>query len=264
MQNDVLSVTSDTLESVKAAELDGDHDTVGGFAFGRTQQEIGFILDVLGVENGSTLLDAGCGGGRLALELARRGHAITGVDRDVARITRARSRAVSAGLHERTLLHACAIAQLAYVSHFDGAYAYGGSFGGEGDEADIASLRAIMRALKPGARLLLEHANMLHLARKFAPREWHPTASGGRIMIERQWDIPGGCVFERRILRDALGLEREQWFTMRVYAPAELARLFTMCGGFEPPEIVSAPDRTTPSLDTPRIAISARRTTTWS
>jgi len=264
MQNDVLSVTADMLESAKAAELDGDHDTLGGFSFGRTQQEISFILDVLGVENGSSLLDAGCGGGRLALELARRGHAVTGVDRDAARIARARNRAVSAGLHERTLLHACAIAQVAYVSHFDGAYAYGGSFGGEGDEADITSLRAIMRALKPGAKLLLEHANMLSLARKFTAREWHPTASGGRIMIERQWDIAGGRLFERRILRDALGLESEQWFTTRVYSPTELLRLLTLCGGFDQPELVSAPDRTTPSLETPRIAVIARRTTTWS
>src|SRR5690349_17860376 len=80
-----------------AAELDGDSDT-GDFGFARTQQEVTFIQDALGLEHdNATLLDAGCGGGRWALELARRGHVVTGIDRDPARIVRARNRALGAG-----------------------------------------------------------------------------------------------------------------------------------------------------------------------
>jgi SAM-dependent methyltransferase len=247
-----------------AAELDGDGDT-GDFGFGRTQQEVGFIQDVLGVEQDcATLLDAGCGGGRWALELARRGHKVTGIDRDSARIVRARNRALTHGLHERAHLHACALSQIAFVSHFDGAYAYGGSFGGDGEEDDLASVRAIVRSLKPGARVMLEHANMLYLSRNFTPREWGPTPSGGRLLVERTWDVAVGRVFERRILRDADGVEREQWFTMRVYSPTELARMLTTVGGLEDLEIVAAPERAAPSLEAPRLAVIARRATTWS
>jgi SAM-dependent methyltransferase len=246
-----------------AAELDGDADT-GDFGFGRTQQEVTFIQDALGLEQeGATLLDAGCGGGRWALELARRGHMVTGIDSDPARIVRARNRALTSGLHERTHLHACSLAQIAFVSHFDGAYAFGGSFGGDSEENDLAALRSVVRSLKPGARLVLEHANMLHLARNFTPREWMPSPSGGRIFIERTWDVAVGRVFERRILQDATGIEREQWFTMRVYSPTELGRMLSAVGGLEQLEVVSSPDRATASLDAPRIAVVARRAASW-
>ena len=271
-------MTSETLESPStqkfhqahalgnagyAAELDGDVDT-GDFGFGRTQQEVTFLQDALGLEQeGATLLDAGCGGGRWALDLARRGHLVTGIDRDPARIVRARNRALTSGLHERTHLHACALSQISFVSHFDGAYAYGGSFGGESEENDMAALRAVVRSLKPGARLVLEHANMLHLARNFTPREWMPSPSGGRIFIERTWDVAVGRVFERRVLQDQGGVEREQWFSMRVYSPTELGRMLAAVGGLEDLEVVSAPDRGTPNLDAQRIAIIARRSTTW-
>lgn len=39
---------------------------------------------------GSRVLDAGCGTGRVAIELARRGHAVTGVDNDVSMLAEAR------------------------------------------------------------------------------------------------------------------------------------------------------------------------------
>src|SRR5690606_5922568 len=98
-------MTTDTLESPAAAfaaELDGDLDRdTGDFGFGHTQQDVAFLTDALGLEHGSaTLLDAGCGGGRWALELARRGDVVTGIDRDPARIVRARHRALASGLHD--------------------------------------------------------------------------------------------------------------------------------------------------------------------
>src|SRR5687768_15511149 len=285
MQSGEELMTSETLESPStqkfhqahalgnagyAAELDGDVDTAD-FGFGRTQQEVTFIQDVLGLEQepsaprgqGANLLDAGCGGGRWALDLVRRGHLVTGIDKDPARIVRARNRALTSGLHERAHLLACALSQISFVSHFDGAYAYGGSFGGDGEETDLAALKAVVRALKPGARLVLEHANMMHLARNFTPREWGPSPSGGRIFIERTWDVAVGRVFERRVLQDQAGVEREQWFSMRVYSPTELGRMLGSVGGLEQIEVVSAPDRSTPSLEAPRIALIARRTSTW-
>ncbi|MEJ5866566.1 class I SAM-dependent methyltransferase [Pseudokineococcus sp. 5B2Z-1] len=45
---------------------------------------------------GARVLDAGCGTGRVALELARRGHAVTGVDVDASMLAEARRAAPSA------------------------------------------------------------------------------------------------------------------------------------------------------------------------
>ena len=51
-----------------------------------------------GVGPGAAVLDAGCGTGRYAVELARRGFAVTGIDRSFELLEEARSRARDAGL----------------------------------------------------------------------------------------------------------------------------------------------------------------------
>ena len=51
-----------------------------------------------GVRPGAAVLDAGCGTGRYAVELARRGFAVTGIDRSSELLYEARSRARAAGL----------------------------------------------------------------------------------------------------------------------------------------------------------------------
>jgi 2-polyprenyl-3-methyl-5-hydroxy-6-metoxy-1,4-benzoquinol methylase len=45
-----------------------------------TDQEIGFLLELLGLAPGSRVLDVGCGPGRHAVALARAGMSVTGVD----------------------------------------------------------------------------------------------------------------------------------------------------------------------------------------
>ena len=50
--------------------------------------EAAFVADVLGP--GARVLDAGCGTGRVAVELARRGHDVTGVDNDASMLEVAR------------------------------------------------------------------------------------------------------------------------------------------------------------------------------
>src|SRR5215213_9297819 len=45
-----------------------------------TEQEVGFLVDRLGLRPGMRVLDVGCGPGRHALELARRGLRVVGLD----------------------------------------------------------------------------------------------------------------------------------------------------------------------------------------
>ena len=49
------------------------------FTYG-TEQEVDFLVDVLGLEPGMRVLDVGCGPGRHAHALARRGILVHGVD----------------------------------------------------------------------------------------------------------------------------------------------------------------------------------------
>jgi len=55
--------------------------------------EADLIETLLRESGGNTVLDAGCGTGRVAIELARRGFSVTGVDADGAMLAGARSKA---------------------------------------------------------------------------------------------------------------------------------------------------------------------------
>jgi SAM-dependent methyltransferase len=67
-------------------------DGTAPWEIGRPQSA--FDLDI----TGTRVLDLGCGTGELALELARRGHLVTGVDISAVAIGRARAKAATEGL----------------------------------------------------------------------------------------------------------------------------------------------------------------------
>lgn len=54
---------------------------------------IKFIADATGSKHSKTILDAGCGGGILSMELARAGHQVTGIDNSANAITAASQKA---------------------------------------------------------------------------------------------------------------------------------------------------------------------------
>ena len=62
------------------------------------RSEVDGILSLSGIEPGARILDVCCGPGRHSLELARRGHVVTGIDRTASYIVEARDRASQAGL----------------------------------------------------------------------------------------------------------------------------------------------------------------------
>jgi ubiquinone/menaquinone biosynthesis C-methylase UbiE len=63
-----------------------------------TSSEVDALIALLELAPGASLLDFCCGTGRHSLEFARRGFALTGVDRTVAYLNRARAQADVEGL----------------------------------------------------------------------------------------------------------------------------------------------------------------------
>jgi SAM-dependent methyltransferase len=55
--------------------------------------EAGLVATLLGPPSGQAVLDAGCGTGRVSIELARRGYSTAGIDLDVALLDSARAKA---------------------------------------------------------------------------------------------------------------------------------------------------------------------------
>jgi cyclopropane fatty-acyl-phospholipid synthase-like methyltransferase len=128
----------------------------------QTKREADFLVMAVQCARGAHLLDVPCGNGRLSLELARRGYRVTGVDISEEFIEEAQSQvnppATAGGTDD--------IAQVEFLlvdmrriegeAIYDGGYCFGNSFGFL-EYADMESfLSGVARALKPGARFVIE------------------------------------------------------------------------------------------------------------
>jgi SAM-dependent methyltransferase len=115
-----------------------------------------------GLGHGARLLDAGCGNGRYAVGLARRGFAVTGVDRSPALLDEARARIREAGVSVR--VEAGDLLTLPSEPTYD-AVVCRGVFNDFVDTAERGSvLGGFARVLRPGGVLLFDVAS--------GPRRW--------------------------------------------------------------------------------------------
>lgn len=136
-----------------------------------TDAEVSFLIEELGLAPGALVLDVGCGTGRHAVELAKRGYAVTGVDLSTEMLARARAAAQAAGVHV-DWIHSDAT-KFSLPQKFDAVICLcEGSFGllGQTDDAieqPLAILKNISRCLKPGAKALLTVLNAARMFRMF-------------------------------------------------------------------------------------------------
>jgi SAM-dependent methyltransferase len=116
--------------------------------------DVTFAISVLGLEPGARVLDLACAWGRTTLELARRGFRPTGFDLSPDLLTIARERSEAAGLAIR--FAEGTVRRLPDLGPFDAVTAfYDDSVLSFEDEADnLAALRGIARALRPGGGFL--------------------------------------------------------------------------------------------------------------
>jgi len=162
----------------------------------QTRVEVDFLAKALLLPPGARVLDIACGLGRHSLELAARGHRPTGVDFSREALEQARAAAAarrltvefaSADLRE---LAACPAA----AGPFDGAFTLGNSFGYVDPAATRTYLAGVARALKPGARFVLDSG---YVAESLLPhlreREW--LAIGDFLFLEEnRYLVEQGCV----------------------------------------------------------------------
>jgi 2-polyprenyl-3-methyl-5-hydroxy-6-metoxy-1,4-benzoquinol methylase len=128
-----------------------------------TGAEVDFIIAECGLSPGSAILDMGCGTGRHAVELARRGYRVTGVDIAAGMLDEARKAADAADVAV-TWIEADAT-RFTTEERFDAAICLcGGAFGilnldDDPIAHDRAVLRAISAALEPDAPLIMTTLN---------------------------------------------------------------------------------------------------------
>ena len=89
----------------KAARLTGDDYDAKFAALERLGQDMHGEANFVGSYSPASILDAGCGTGRVAIELARRGYQVAGVDRDAAMLQAAGQKAPHLVWYEDDLAH---------------------------------------------------------------------------------------------------------------------------------------------------------------
>jgi cyclopropane fatty-acyl-phospholipid synthase-like methyltransferase len=120
----------------------------------QTRLEADFLARTLSLPPGGRVLDVPCGDGRHALDLASRGFGVTGVDLSQEQIEAARKSAAAARLSVDW--RQADMRDLPWKSEFDGAFCFGNSFGYIEPAGLREFVQAISRALKPGARFVLD------------------------------------------------------------------------------------------------------------
>jgi SAM-dependent methyltransferase len=139
----------------------------------QTRQEADFIQESVGVPPPAQLLDVPCGGGRHSHTLAGRGYNLTAVDISSEFLDAARS--APAGPPGTIAWEHREMRDLPWPEAFDGAYCFGNSFGYLDDQGNAAFLNAVARALKPGARFVLDTSYVLEgLLPTLQERAWYP------------------------------------------------------------------------------------------
>lgn len=214
-----------------------------------TLQEVEAIEKLFGLTPGMSILDVGCGPGRHALEFARRGYRVTGIDISTTFIEIAAETARAESLNAKFLRLDARDIPDEWAGTFDGAICLcQGGFGlmveaGE-DEKVFAG---VVRSLKPGGSLALSAFNAYFVVKHF----------GGAT-----FDPDRGMCIEATEVRDLAGRALPANLWTGCYTPRELRLLARQQGlvdvrihGVEPGGYGDAD----PSVDLPEFLLVAKR-----
>ncbi|MHC4448072.1 MAG: class I SAM-dependent methyltransferase [Planctomycetota bacterium] len=219
-------------------------------------QEVEQLVALVGLPPGAAVLDLPCGRGRHALELARRGFAVTGVDRTAAFLEAARQQSAEEGL-EAEWVHSD-MRDFQPCESFDLAINMYTSFGYFEDPADDRRVAAnFFGALTPGGRFVLELMGREVIASGFQPRGWHELEDGTLWLEERTLVDHWRSIHNRWILVRG-GKRSEFGFTLRTYAASELLDLLRDTG-FTDAVAYGSLEGTPYDQDAKRLVVVARK-----
>ena len=192
-----------------------------------TAEEAAFLWKHLALSAGDRVLDVPCGHGRLALPLASRGCAVTGVDLSPEFLRAAEAASRSAGV--AVAWRRSDMRDLPWRGSFDAAFCMGNSFGYLDDAGNAEFLAAVSRALAPRGRFVLDFGQT---AESIFPRlEPHLEVEMGgfRFAEETRYDISSSRI-ENVYTISREGRSERKLASQRVYLASDVWRLLEEAG----------------------------------
>ncbi|MCK6561818.1 methyltransferase domain-containing protein [bacterium] len=191
-----------------------------------TRGECDFIESEIAFDRSQRILDIGCGTGRHAIELTRRGYSVVGVDLSAAQLQRAQEKAAAENLHIVFEKHDAR--NLPFRQEFQVAIMLcEGAFPlMETDEMNFQILQSAARALQPNGKLIFTTLNglfpLFHSVKEFLNAA---TQAGNATYGQNTFDLMTFRDHNVTSFEDDLGNKKELRCNERYYVPSEITWL---------------------------------------
>lgn len=187
------------------------------------------VMHIAGLSKGAKILDAGCGCGRISVELAALGLDVTGVDLMQPLLDAAKETAEDEGVSLELIQSD--LRDFTKEKQFDAAVNLYTSFGYCASiEEDTKILRNIAKSLKNGGWFIMECISRETAIQNFIEGEWFERA--GKIVltefsVEGAWE---GLKSHWILIDKETGEKYDHTFVQRLYSAVELKRILLSAG----------------------------------
>jgi SAM-dependent methyltransferase len=184
------------------------------------EDEVEEILSLLAPPPGGRILDLGCGRGRHAVPLARRGYVVTGVDLSETMLRLARERVAWEDLRVEWVREDMRTFRRPEI--FDLCLSLFTSFGYFSDEENQEVLENVARSLKEGGRFLLDLRNAGKGLDRIEGRNRTIEVPAGTLRMSIRFDCGTRRAVAEHVLVRHDGISIASAFDVRIYSAEEL------------------------------------------
>ncbi|MFK0692104.1 class I SAM-dependent methyltransferase [Mesorhizobium sp. IMUNJ 23033] len=192
-----------------------------------SDRQVGVIWKLLSLTQGSSVLELGCGYGRITNRLAEKGAQVAGLDISPILLKKAEADASERGVNVEYVLGD--MRSLPWRDRFDAAFLWYTTFGYFDDADNERVLREAASSLRKGGRLLIDHPNRIDFLSHKSPICYVAQRNDDvRIDIFSNDVLSDRSNLERIIVRD--GCVRRTHLSFRQYGFSEYVRMLRSAG----------------------------------
>jgi SAM-dependent methyltransferase len=195
---------------------------------GNSEKEVEEIIGLLALHPGSTVEDLGCGRGRHAIPLARRGFAVTGVDLSEKMLGIARARARKEGVVVEWVREDMRVFRR--PGAFDVCLSLFTSFGYFNDMENQKVLDNVGMSLREGGTLLLDLRNAEKGLSRLEDGDQTIEVPSGKLRMSIRFNHSTMRATAEHILVRQDGIRISSTFDVRVYSIGELEAMLGIAG----------------------------------